>query len=164
MVVRPSCPLAQCLSLIYHERATAHECCNEHGWQCAAWVGGEVAGCDALLVVVFEEGKHVGRYVVGGLPAVGEHGCALAADDATQGVVESDFVVEVVEVSFVDEAPVEVGVIYFGYEDDAWVFRLDLADGPCPEGAWHHLGHVAAEAVDAACGPEAEDVEHLVPG
>ena len=66
--------------------------------------------------------------------------------------------------AFVDEAAIEVGVVYFGYEDDALMFRLDLAYGPCPKGAWHHLCHVATEAVDAACSPKAQDVEHLVPG
>ena len=39
-----------------------------------------------------------------------------------------------------------------------------LCRGPCPELCRHHLGHVAAEAVDALRCPVEQYVEHLLPG
>ena len=40
---------------------------------------------------------------------------------------------------------------------------LDALDGVGPEGRGHHLGHVAAEGIDALGCPKEEDVRHFVP-
>ena len=114
--------------------------------------------------MVLEEVEHVAPYVVNRLPAVCDALGALSATDVEQGVVEPHLVVEVVEVSSVDVVAIEAGVIDFGNEDDVGIGGLDLRHSPLPELDWHHLGHVAAEAVDALGCPVEQDMEHLVVG
>ena len=63
-----------------------------------------------------------------------------------------------------DVVAINGGVVELGNECDVWMPLLDLRYGPVPELHGHHVGHVAAEAVDALLRPEEQNVEHLVPG
>ena len=87
---------------------------------------------------------------------------AMAADDVAHDIIHPHLVIEVVE-AVGDVVAVLAGVVDLADKHDMLVLLLHLAGGPSPEGGRHHLGHVAAEGVDALGSPEHQDVEHLLP-
>ena len=157
--------LAELLAEVDHGGAGVDGGAHEHGGQGGTAVADDEVGGEALLVVVLHEMEHVAAELTEVLPAAGDvGGRLLMADDADEGVVEAYLVVEVVELAVFDVVVVFPGVVYFGNEDDVGVLLLYNRYYPAPELEGDHLGHVAAEAVDALLGPEEEDVAHLEPG
>ena len=153
---------AKFLPEVEHERAR-HEAADEKCRQSSLCIAQQEVAGKSLLVVILQEVEHPSVDVVHRLPA-GRNGLrALSLADVEQCVVESHFVVEVVEVAAMDVSAIEGGIVYFGDEDDFGIGRLDLRNGPFPELDGNHLGHIATEAVDALCRPVEQDVQHLMP-
>lgn len=156
--------LAEFLAGIDHDGSGAEKRADRHRSHCLERVAGKFRRGETLLVVVLEEIEHVVLVAVNLLPRAGDvGGRATPCDDVAQSVVEPHLVIEIVESANLDEGPVEIYVIYLGDEYDAGVLLLDLRDRPLPEFEGHHVGHVAAETVNALVGPVLQDVEHLFP-
>ena len=101
--------------------------------------------------------------VVHALPGSRDAGGRLTAYHGTYRVVESDLVVEIVEMSAVQVVAVLMRIVHFGDEQDVGMLRLHLWDDPSPEVARHHLSHVATESVHTLRCPEQQNVAHLQP-
>ena len=84
-------------------------------------------------------------------------------ENLDEGVIEPHFVVKIVEPALMDIFSIAPGLIDLGNEQHVGVYGLHLRNGPLPEGDRDKFGHVATESVNAACRPEEEDVEHLLP-
>ena len=118
-----------------------------------------------MLVVVLEESEHMLADVGCLLQCRGDVvDIATVLADGTQRVVESYLVVEVVEASLIDEAAVEVGLVYLANEYDAGILCLNLGHCPLPEFHGCELHHIATEAVDLLRCPVEQNLQHLYPG
>ena len=114
--------------------------------------------------MVLQEVEHAVGDAFEGLPATCEPGGGIAVTlDADDGVVESDFVVKIVETSVLQVRAVLADVVDFADEDCLSVLLADGVKGPVPELEGYHVDHVAAEAVDAPGKPVAQDMNHLLP-
>ena len=80
-----------------------------------------------------------------------------------QRVIHAHLVVKIVETAG-NVASVFGRIVYLADEEQVGIFLLHLPGDPSPKLGWHHLGHVTTETVDTLGSPEAQDVEHLVPG
>ncbi len=108
--------------------------------------------------MVLKEIEHVRPYAFDGLPARCQvRSRKLVAFDSAQGIVEVYFIVEVIE-SRGDERTIESHVVDFGYETDIGIVVAYGGNSPLPELEWHHVHHIAAEAVDSFGGPIAQYV------
>ena len=109
--------------------------------------------------MVFKEIKHTVADAIDTLPTVSQ--CCrrmIVALHRTQTVVEVYFVIKVVELTTEKEIPVKVDVVDFGYETDIGIVVAYGGNSPLPELEWHHVHHIAAEAVDSFGGPIAQYV------
>ena len=155
--------LAKFLSGINHQRISAHKRRNrQRGSRLFARAGKEVGG-DALLVVVFEEIKHVRADIGYALPLSRDaRGRRLAAHDGTERVVKPHFVVEIVKAAL-QIAAVFGGIVHLCHENKFRIFFLHLGNGIRPKLCGHHFRHVAAKTVHALLRPKEQNGRHLVP-
>ena len=155
--------LAEFLTGINHQRIGAHKRRNrQRGSRLFARAGKEVGG-DALLVVVFEEIKHVRADIVHALPLSRDaRGRRLAAHDGAERVVKPHFVVEIVKAAL-QIATVFGGIVHLCHENKFRIFFLHLGNGIRPKLCGHHFRHVAAKTVHALLRPKEQNGRHLVP-
>ena len=83
--------------------------------------------------------------------------------DAAQSIVQVDLVVQVVEASVFDEIAIKGDIIYLSDKYYVRISFTDVGNRPLPEFERHHVGHVAAEAVNAHLTPIAQYGVHVVP-
>ena len=152
------------LAKVEHEGVASKRSSDDEGCTTTVAVACKEITGQALLVVVLKEVEHVVAYVVDLLPLTSDFaGLNPTLCDGTQAVVHAYLIIKVVEMSLGNVSPVLAGIIDFGDEEYMRIEGLDLGYCPLPELYGYHLGHVAAEGIDALFCPIEEDVEHLLP-
>ena len=86
----------------------------------------------------------------------------MSAHHSTNRIIQSNLVIQIVKISFVNVIPILRRVIDLSDKHHIRLL-LHLWDHPFPELHRHHLGHVATETIYSLLGPKAQDIQHFMP-
>ena len=113
--------------------------------------------------MILEEIEHVLANIVSLLPSCGDGVDTLATTHhIAQRIVHANLIVEIVE-ACTKIVAILSRVINLANKQHIRIAILDLIGSPAPESSWHHLGHIATEAIDTLRCPEQQDISHLIP-
>ena len=155
--------LPKLLTEIQEEGIAPTECCDSRSEEALPCRREDEVRGESLLVVVLCEVAHRGLVAADSITHGGEVGSiTLALAEGNEEVIDPDLVIQIVKAS-TQIFPIAVGLINLGEKEDLWVLLAYRGNRPRPEGGRDELSHIAAEAIDAATSPVAEDVAHLHP-